>query len=244
MNLSELQAEIGRLLNDPRNERWAPDVLTDRINDAMAVIQGYTQALKTAETLTPTANQATVNLDADTMDVYRVVITRANGDQFPIEGTYVEDLDYHFPDWRNWSAGDPKTWWYDAGNQQLNLVPKPDSNNAITNGLSVYEIRKPTDLVNSTDIPFDSNNQLVPYHDAIVHFVVAKCWQDDGSPEALAKSKFHMSGSMGSPGQYEGEVQRIIGEFDNPQVPTSIKWQPQGGRIGGWWPTKSNPLGV
>jgi len=244
MNLSSLQSEIGRLLNDPSNSRWIASVLTERINDAQKVIQGFTKALKTIETLTPTANQSAVTLDSDTMDIYRVVVTRSNGDQWPLTGMSREDLDYTYPDWLNWSAGEPKTWWYNAAAQTINLVPKPDASNAITNGLQVWEIRSPADLVNSTDIPFDSNNQLVPYHDAIVNYVVAKCWQDDGTPEALSKSKFHMSGSMQKPGEFELEIQRILGEFDNPQVPTHIKYRKQGGRTGSFFiPTKSDPLG-
>jgi len=78
---------------------------------------------------------------------------------------------------------------------------------------------------------------------AIVHWVVAQCWMDDGTPEALGKSKFHRSGSIIKPGAYEDEIMRINDEFDNPKLPRQIKYQKQGGRLGSWAPSKTNPLG-
>lgn len=243
MDLQGIWEECGRLLNDPLNQRWSQTVLTTRANEAQTIVQGYTKALKTDETLTPTANTQAVTLDADTLDILRVVITRTNGDQFPLEGSTVDELDFNYGDWRNWDPGEPKTWFYDASNQTINLVPKPDSNNAITNGLVVTEIREPVAMSNASDVPFDSNNQLVPYHYAIISYVVSRCWNDDGTPEALSKSKFFRSGSMARPGEFENEIMRINSQFDNPAVPTNIKYQLQGGRLGSGFPTKSNPLG-
>lgn len=246
MLLSELQAEIGRLLNDPNNTRWTTDVLTKRINEAQTIVQGYTNAVKTLETLTPTANTAAVSLNAKTMDIYRVDIQRTNGDIFQLDGISRETLDFDYPNWMNLDPGEPKAWWYDATNQQLNLVPAPNSANAISNGLRVWEIRKPADLSNASDIPFDSNNQMVPYNMSIVHWVVAQCWMDDGTPEALAKARFHKSGVMtdNGAGQFEQQIMRILSRFDRPEsVPETIKWQPTGGRVGATnYPTKGNPF--
>ena len=242
MNLSELQQEIGRLLNDADNTRWSASILTTRINEAQTIVQGYTRALKTDDTLTPTANTQAVTLDADTMDIIRVVIQRQDGDQFQLEGTTEDDLDFDYPNWRNLDAGEPKAWFYKGSNQTLNLVPKPDANNAISNGLIVTGIHKPPSLSASSDIPFNSNNQLVPYHMSIVHWVVAQCYLDDGTPEALAKSKFHRSGAMARPGEFETQIMRILAQFDSPQVPTRIKFRLQGGRIGPYYPSKTNPL--
>lgn len=243
MTLATIWAEAGRLLNDPNNQRWSQDILTTRANEAATIIQGYTDALKTDETLTATANTQAVSLDSDTMDVVRVVIERSNGDEFPLDGTTEDDLDINYPNWRNWDPGEPKTWFYKANNQTLNLVPKPDSNNAISNGITVTEIRKPAAMSAPGDIPFDSNAQLAPYEYAIVSYVVGRCWADDGTPEALAKSKFFRSGSMARPGEFENEIMRINSQFDNPQVPSNIHFQKQGGRLGGmYFPDKSNPL--
>lgn len=244
MILSEIWAEAGRLLNDPANTRWTTDVLTFRVNQAAMIVNGYANAVKTTETLTPTANTQQVNLNANTMDIIRVTFVRSDGDRISRQGISRFDLDFDYPNWENLNAGEPQTWFYDASNQQINLVPKPDSSNAITNGLEVIEIRKPANISVAADIPFDSNNQMVPYHLAIVHWVVAQCYSDDSTPEALAKANFHRSGSLDRPGQYEQHIKRLLDKFDVPEdAPTRIKWRPSGGRLGGWGPTKANPLG-
>lgn len=244
MILSAIWAEAGRLLNDPLNQRWTTDVLTARANIGQVKIQGYTNAVKTPETLTAVASIATVSLNANTMNIVRATKTLFNGSIKPFNGITREELDFRYPDWKQWQPGEPMFWFYDATNQQINLVPIPDATNAITNGLTVWESRKPADLVNSTDIPFDSNNQMLPYHICLVYWIVAECWADDGTPEALGKAKFFMSGSMLRPGKYEEEIGRILEEFDVPEViPEQILWQPQGGRTGSWgFPNKSNPL--
>ena len=245
MNSGQIDAEIGRLLNDPNNTRWTAAVLLVRKNEAQGIVQGYTQAVKTKETLTPTASTQEVTLDADTMDITRVAITLPNGDIFPLEGTTRKELDYLYPNWQNLDAGRPGKWFYDATNQQLNLVRKPDSDHAITNGLFVWEVRKPADLSSDSDVPFDSNNQMIPYHLSIVHWVVAQCWLDDGTPEALAKSQYHRSGMLSRPGEFEKQILRIREDFDDPvDVMMKVKWRPQGGRVGRWgYATKSDPLG-
>lgn len=246
MNLSELQAEIGRLLNDPLNQRWSTSVLTARINEAQTIVNGYTNAVKTLETLSPTASTSAVSLNANTMDIYRVDMQRTNGDIFVLEGISRETLDFDYPNWMNLDPGEPRVWWYSASDQTINLIPAPDSSNAISSGLRVWEIRKPASVGTSTDIPFDSNNQMVPYHMAIVHWVVAQCWMDDGTPEALAKARFHKSGVMDQrgAGQFEQQVMRIISKFDRPEtVPEQINWRPTGGRVGAAnYPTKGNPF--
>lgn len=241
MDLSALQLEIGRLLNDPANSRWTADVLTTRINLAQTEIVGYTGCYRRGESLN---TSSTIALDADTMSIVRATIQRADGSIYPIPLLTTEQLVFRYPDFAQWDPGEPRLMIYDAINQVINLYPEPDTSNQITGGFSVIEVRKPADLVNSTDIPFESNNQLIPHHMAIVHWVVAQCWMDDGTPEALQKARFHKSGSMLHPGEYEKQLGRIMAEFDSPDaIQDQIMWRPQGGRTGSWWmPNKSNPL--
>jgi hypothetical protein len=241
MNLSEIWAESGRLLNDPTNTRWTTDVLTIRANMAQTEIQGLTSAVKTTENLT---TAATISLNSSTMNVLRAFITWADSSVHPIDQMTIEELMFRYPNYLQWSASTPRLYVYDATAQTVSLYPSPSSDLLISNGFSVVEIRKPSDLSASTDIPFESNNQMVPYHMAIVHWVVAQCWMDDGTPEALAKARFHKSGNMLHPGEYEKQIGRIISEFDATEdIQQQVLWKPEGGRAGGWgFPSKSNPL--
>ena len=245
MDLAGIWAETGRLLNDPNNDRWSQSVLTTRANLAATSILAYSNAVKTKETLTPVAGTATVSVDSDTMDIIRVDIKRDDGDWVKLHGYLRDQLDFEDPNWQQRDDGAPIAYWWDGTNQQINLVPAPDSANAITDGLRVWEVLKPADMASSSDVPFDSNAAMIPYHLAICHWVAAQCWMDDGTPEALAKARFHRSGLMDKPGEFEREMKKLIRKFDSPEdVPARILWRPSGGRVSqSGFRSKANPLG-
>lgn len=241
MNLSQLQAECARLLSDKNNDRWPLDVLTTRLNIAQQVIQGYATPIKTSETITVTSGTASYSLNASTMDIIRIYKVYSDGSLRPLMGKNREELDFQYPDWNQWNPDEPMYFMYDATNQQITLAPTPDTS---VTSLIVYESRKPADMSNSTDLPFDSNNQMIPYHIALCHWVVAQCFEDDGTQEALVKAKFHRSGDMLKPGEFEKNLGRIMAEFDAPEaIPSRVMWQPKGARLGYvYWPQKSNPF--
>lgn len=233
MLVSELYAEIGQLLGDRNNDRWSQEVLLSRINIAVTKILIYTNSVKTKETLTAVAGTDTVQLDTDVIDIIRVDVQRTNGLWVKLRGYLRDQLDFEDPNWQQTDDGEIQAYWWDGTNQQLNLVPAPDAANAITNGLRVWEIQKPADLVLPADIPFDSNAAMIPYHMAICYWVAAQCFMDDGTPEALAKSRFHRSETMSRPGNFERELMQINAKFDSPEdIPARILWKPQGGRTG------------
>lgn len=240
MNLTTLSDEIGRLLSDVTHDRWSQSTLTTRINLAQTEIQGATKAVKTIESSISTTSPVTLN--ANTMDIMRVILVNSDGSTKELTGITLEELIYLYPDFGSWGMGEPLFYLYDATTQSLNFEPSPSSSWPT---VTVSEIRKPSDLSASTDIPFDSNNQMIPYHLSIVHWVVAQCFMDDGTPESLAKAKFHKSGSMLRPGEYEKQLGRIMAEFDTPtNIPSHILYKPTGGRINGWvGPSKASPLG-
>ena len=231
MDVSDFYSEIGRKLNDVNNERWSQAIILERLNRSMTRVLALTNAVKTLETLTPVAGTETVSLDADVMDIVRVHIKNSSGEWKPLQGILKDQLDFEDPDWQNREDGEPIRWTWDGTNQDLILVPAPDSEWAQTDGLRVWEIQKPADMSASSDVPFSSNAAMIPYHPALIHDVVADCWQDDGTPEALAKAKFHRSGDFSRPGQFELEIKLIRSKFDAPQsIPARILWRPEGGR--------------
>lgn len=248
MNVLEAKQEIGRLLNDPNNERWNSDVLIARINLAQKEIVGLTNCIKTqSTTYTPTANQETVEITTF-LDILDVTIQRSNGDVVPLIGISRQELDYRYPNWRQWDPGEPQYWWYaefqgSTNTQEMHLVPKPDANNAITDGLGISGVIAPRDVDEDSDSMFNGISVLDPYKMSIVHWVVAQCFLDDATPEAIAKSKVHRTGDMLRPGLYESQIARILQEFDRPSGKNSrILWKKEGGRIGSFGPSKAYPL--
>lgn len=245
MDRSALDTQIGQLLNDVNHDTWSTTVLHAREDLAQTEINGYANAVKTKESLTPTAGTPEVQVSALTMDIVRVRITLPDGTKKPLEGRTRDELDAVYPNWENWDAGEPVAYTFDASNQNLILVPAADATHAIAGALDVWEVRQPASLSSSTSVPFDNTSLMVPYHMAIVHWVVSVCWMDRGDAESLGKSKFHKSGILDRPGEYEHYLMRIIEQFDRPEdIPIRIRYKPQGGRIGGWnVRSKSSPLG-
>lgn len=242
MNLSDIQAECGRLLGDSNNTRWVPAVLAARANLAQTEIQGYTNAVKTTVNVNLVAGASAYVLSTAILNILRVQIADSSGNIKPLTGITREQLDFLYPDWMQYQNGSPLWFYWKGTGAEIDLVPAPDY--SATNALSIDISSKPADMVNSTDLPFDSYVPMVPYHIAIAHWVVAQCFMDDGTPEALTKSKFHKSGSMTRPGEYEKQLGRIMADFDVPEdVPNQILYKPQGGRVGSCnFPSKSNPL--
>lgn len=245
MDVSDLYAEIGRLLNDPNNDRWSQAILLDRINLAQTAVLAYSNSVKTKETLTPVAGTPDISLDSDVMDIIRVHIMNSSGEWKKLDGILRDQLDFQDPNWRNRDNDEPVAYTWDGTNQVLTLVPAPSSEWAQTNGLQVWEIQKPADLTSPNDVPFASNNAMIPYHMAIVYWVVAQCWMDDSTPEALTKSKFHRSDDFSRPGKFENEIKKIWSKFDTPKdIPLNILYRPEGGRSATVTRSKSNPLGI
>lgn len=245
MNLLQIEDEIGRLLGDPTHDRWPVATLLLRINQAQTEIQSYTNAVKKAVTYNAVASQNYISLTSTILTILSATKTSTDGSTRPLPLITIQELDYLYPDFRQWTSGEPLYAYFDGTYQKLYLVPSPDTTFASTTGaIGTHESQIPADLVNDTDIPFDSFTPMVPYHMSIVHWVVALCFQDDATPEALAKSRFHKSGMILQPGEYEKELGRILAEFDiAEQVPARILFKPAGGRVGSWWiPSKSTPL--
>lgn len=238
-----MDAEIGRLLGDPNHDRWSLDTLHTREEEAQSVIQALTGAVRTIETLTPTLDTKEVTVNANTIDIVRATITDTDGNVWPLEGRSIADLDYYVPNWQNNDSGQPVNISYDASNHQVILTPKPNSSFVVTDGLKIWEVRIPTAMTDDTSEPFEANAAMQAYANSINHWVTAQCWMDDGTPEALSKARFHKSGSLENPGEFEKYIRLINSKFNAPSIiPERIKWSPQGGRLGGTRPSKSFPF--
>lgn len=245
MQRSEIDAEIGRLLNDTNHERWSTDILHTREEFAQQEVQTLTGAVKTTESLTPTADTNEVQVDSGVLDITRATWTDPDGNEYPLTFKSVEDLDFYRPNWRNETGNRPDTISYDASNRQVILIPAPTSADITTNCLKVWEVQTPDTLASDYSEPFDGNVLMRAYSMSIVHWVVAQCFMDEGNPEALGKAKFHKSNDIDRPGEFEKVIKKIKSRFNAPSaIPERIKYRPQGGLRGGnsRWPNHANPF--
>lgn len=235
MTRTELEAEISRLLGDPSQTRWSTTVIDSRLDSAQIDVQKYAKAVKTTATYTPTVNQETVQVNANVIDILRATFTLADGtilhEGNGFKPTTRWNLDMTMPNWPNLEAGQPRHWFLDASNQNVVLVPKPDSNSANSNALTLYEVRQPASLSSAASVPFDSNNLMIPFHRALIYWVVAECLRDNQDEDSLKKAKYFRSDDRQKPGLYERELKQILGLFDVPEaIPARVLYEPTGGR--------------
>lgn len=246
MQRSEILAEIRRLLGDTNSSsyRWSDDEINTRMEFAQQDVITQTGCVKTTESLTPTADTNEVSLDSGVLDITGATWTDTDGSEFPLTFKSQEDLDFYRPNWRNETGSRPDVISYDPSNNQAILVPAPTSADISSGCLKVIEVQSPTPLTSDSSVPFDSNARMGPFSLSIVHWVVAQCFMDDGTPEALAKARFHKTNDMDKPGEYEKVINKINSRFKAVSaIPERIKWRPQGGLRGGSrWPNHANPF--
>lgn len=245
MQRSAIEDEIGRLLNDPNHDRWSTAILRARIEFAQQEVQALTGAVKTTESLTPTASTNEVTLDSGVIDITQATWTEPDGNVLPLNFKSIEDLDFYYPNWRNEGDGRPAVISWDPSNRQVILVPAPASDDITASCLKVWEVQIPDELSSDSSEPFDGNVRMRPYTMSVVHWVVAQCWMDDATPEALAKARFHKSNDIDRPGEFEKVIKKINAKFKSATaIPERIKWRPQGGLVGSGlrMPTHDNPL--
>ena len=251
MQRSELEAEVSRLLGDPSQTRWTAPVIDLRLDAAQIDVQKYAKAVKVTASYTPTVNVSAVVVSALIIDILRATFTlpdgtiRVEGNGFSPINRY--QLDRDRPNWPNESAGEPVLWCWDASTKSVILVPKPDAAHAVSNALTLLEVRQPTAMATGTaaDVPFDSNSLMVPFHRALIYWSVAECLRDNADADSLNKAKYFRSDNRQAPGLYETEIKMLLSLFDVPEVqPARVSWKPTGGRLGSPGQlTKSNPLG-
>lgn len=252
MQRADLEAEISRLLGDPSNQRWTTAIIDTRLDAAEVDVIKWTNALKTGQTYTPTANSPYVTVSSRLVDILAATYTMPDGTVKSAKNRFdpisLWDLDFNRPNWRNESADEPVLWTFDATNARIILVPKPSAANISSLNLSLLEVDTPSTPISqgtSTSIPFDSNSLMVPYHRALINWVVSECMKDNSDSDSLSKARYFRSNEMLKPGEYEKEVKQILMKFDVPEaIPAGVKFQPTGGRISGnGMNQKSNPLG-
>ena len=232
MNLSSLQTEISRKLNDTAMDRWVAGTLLDRINHIQRDIVIRTKCLRDVGLDSVVAGTNEYALPTGYLDMLRVLV---NGKE--VGGVEKHELDMLAAG--DWSLinGTPQQYYIDVDpdNSKIGLFPNPVAGDAGTNNLKMYYVRAPTDLSASTDIPFNigtatTSNLLVAHHMTIVYGAAAMCLEDNiADPSSkLKRDEFMM--------EYERGLAKINDIFDNP---SDQKMHMMGGR---YWGGKSGEV--
>lgn len=144
--------------------RYSTSTIIDMLNIAQYEIVDLTWCLtyETAETIS--ANTTYYTMPDNTFAPYRVLFGTTT-----LEVAHINELDRQYPAWQNDSASWPekysiKTATYSAASPAIMLYPVPNTSGTLT----INSVLIPTELSAGTDVPFNGDKRLIPYHGLMV----------------------------------------------------------------------------
>jgi len=162
MKLSEIITQVRSLLSEPdaTNSRWTDDELTSWANRGQKEIAVYTKCIRKSVSITyPTSN----TLPDDLFSIYEVKV-----DGKRVRPASIRELNDFAKDFET-LTGTP-SFYYQRQPNTIDLFYKPTDPVTIL----VYYYAYPTDLSNTTDVPFNDIKQYYVYHNILIDYVLWK----------------------------------------------------------------------
>ena len=123
---------------------------------------------------TVSAGTAYYSYPSDAIRIWRVTL---NGVNLPELDLSQLDADTGNSHWDTTSAT-PTNYFFDRSSESVvGLYPYPSSSGAT---LKIFYYELPTDLSSDSDIPFDSDVRLYPYHDLLIYHVSYRILVQEG----------------------------------------------------------------
>lgn len=192
MDLSELRTTIGDLCNDAAHDRYTTDQIDEVVNNVLDEWNLEAAIVKDSVTVTSVANQASYALSGLTGTPVRFDRVLHKGVELKRRDKSWFDM-YSSDDWSD-DTGTPTEYYLDVSdpdNQNLFVYPIPQDADAGDNLIVEYVKRQDT-LSATTDIPFNSNTLLYPYHHGIAYKAAGTLLLRDPSQEDMIKSANYM----------------------------------------------------
>jgi len=142
-----------------------------------------------------------------------------------LEAASMNWLDNNVTNWRS-KTSDTLTGYYKKG-QTLGVYPKPIT--AKTDGLRVYYIAKPNVLSANTDVPFDDDESLTPYHTLIIAYSLWKAKQKRGKftqAEVYKTEYYNGIVMMNREIHFEPDYQQVIRPYFKGAASHALKEDP------------------
>ncbi len=178
LTLSQLETQTRVLIRDTTSDtnyqRFSNATLDAFLNEGQRDMQNQSWLYQGAFTMDLTAGTIEYALPADYITTVRV--TLAN---IPLTQVSFQGLDANGTNWTVATATSTQYFidsFVSGTPSNIGFVPKPKFTTA-GGTVFVQYVRQVPLLVNSTDVPFNGNSELLPYHDALADFAAARCWQ-------------------------------------------------------------------
>lgn len=193
MDVSAFYTLIGDLTNDPAHDRYTTSQILTVMNNVLDEWNLEAAVLKDTVTLTTVAGTRSYLLSTLTGTPVRFDRVTHLGIELERRDKSWFDL-YASDDWSD-DTGTPKMYYINVSDpdlQNIYLYPTPQDADAGANLVVEYVKRQDT-LTATTDIPFNSNTLLYPYHHGIAYRASALLLLRDPTPDARFKASGYQS---------------------------------------------------
>lgn len=184
MNLSQITSETRRLVRDTSGEsslqRWTDAILLERINQVQEEMAAFTGMLESQVDIAIVSGTSEYAFTSVVMAIKKAYYLDDNSVYIPLRKATITELDMIDPAWRD-VTGAPSRYY--IRDNYIGLYPEPDVSR--TAGLRLEIVNRPTDLVNSGDIPFNSEYQFYFAHEGICFGTARLCMMDENKMDAV-----------------------------------------------------------
>lgn len=162
-----------------KNTALGDALIKSRINRVQEQIVAYTNAISSRTLTSPTTNQMEYDLPSNFVDIQRVGYTEQTGSTTTykrLDRLSMAQLDIKFPSWdSNDTSTSSRPLYYYIRANKIGLYPKPSGSYCQANSIKIDYYKKPGNMVNSTDEPYDGLYKLREFHHVVTVGTVAWC---------------------------------------------------------------------
>lgn len=151
--------------SDTTRQRFSDTQLLNWLNDGQREANAFGFVLQSSYTFQLVSGTTEYALPTDFLTPWRVTYKGRK-----IEQTSFNQQDATSVAWQTQSVGTPNGYYiYLASSPTIGFVPAPSSTS--TGTIVVWYIQQTTDMTTTTQVPFNSWSQLIPYHSGLAYFI-------------------------------------------------------------------------
>lgn len=180
---SDIREQIRIIIkdNDSTRRRYTDAQLLDYGNEAQRDISNSTWIISKSTAITLVSGTTYYTLPSDTIEITRVTREYRTLDETTFDKL---DSDNNGGAWET-NGGTPIDYFQDSTQpDSIGIRPFPNSSTS-TGTIRVHYIAQPTDLSADADIPFNSHNRYLPYHDTIIYYVCTRIFMMEGEQDKI-----------------------------------------------------------
>lgn len=195
LNMGEVRKEIRYKIIDTtetvNSPRWSDKIINEMINNSQNRIALFTDCCYSRWTIDTSTGIQEYDKPAD---MYKIDMVRYMQNSSTYSYKRIDYKDFAALDrdvstsWISYSSGMP-TYYYERG-AKIGLQPKPGLTYAQVNALMVEGYKMPAAMDDDTDIPWDTDYSLIPFHSLIVLDVSSEIRDSEGYNVSDKKSEF------------------------------------------------------